>query len=436
MSALAADAAAPLIEVGRLLAAADVPALILSEPADLPSAALLVHRRRARAAEVALDRGGWRWRVGGDGAWRLTRRRRYVFDGGFHLTVHAALPAGPLPAITLLQLERALWVDSSSEDGLARCRREPLLVYLGVQIARGTVRSPGQLAEVLTCAAEVTDWGLVWRLARKVGVSGTLRAVLADRAPPAEARTDASVGTWGGAIAWRVADVLRRRGRPQALWDAVIGEPWRHATTRCRFCGLELLAGPGTFLPRGVSELLVDSAVERMAGPDRAFLVDVGTGCGAVALALARRRPDARVRGVDVDTKALSWARRNRRRCGLHRVDFASGSLLDPVPASWEGCVSVVVANVPCIPPDSFEGASDAPEQAYVGTGPDGLDLHRRLAEQARDALRPGGWLLVQLAPLQWEVYRQSLEALGYQALGARGGDVAVIGAARWPGQS
>ena len=76
--------------------------------------------------------------------------------------------------------------------------------------------------------------------------------------------------------------------------------------TRCRFDDLELLAGAGTFLPRRVSEGLVSAADERIARVENPLLVDVGTGCGAVALALARRHPRAQVLGLDLDAGALA----------------------------------------------------------------------------------------------------------------------------------
>jgi release factor glutamine methyltransferase len=204
--------------------------------------------------------------------------------------------------------------------------------------------------------------------------------------------------------------------------------------TRCRFDDLELLAGPGTFLPRRVSERLVSAAAARVTGVERPLLVDVGTGCGAVALALARRHPRAQVLGLDLDAGALTWARRNARRLGSPHVDFAAGSLLDPLPASWRGRVSLVFANVPCVPPDACEASLDAPARAYVGGGRDGLGLQRRLAEEARDVLGPGGWLLIQLSPPQWVPYRETLDRLGFEALEARGDGVAVVGAGRRPG--
>jgi release factor glutamine methyltransferase len=421
--------AAPLIDAARQLAAAHAPALVLSEPADLPHVELLLARGHARSGERALAHAGWRWRLGGDGAGQLAGRRRYHFDGGFVLTVHHALPAGPLPAVALLPLARALWAGAvrDGREELLRPRAEPQLVYLVVQVARGVMRSPAQLAELHALAPRVADWDAVWSLARAVGVERTLEK-LAESPAPAPARA----GT--RPTAWRAARWLRHLRRAESVADLLLGEPWRWAVTRCRFDDLELLAGPGTFLPRRVSERLVSAAAARVTSVERPLLVDVGTGCGAVALALARRHPSAQVLGLDLDAGALTWARRNALRLGSPHVDFAAGSLLDPLPASWRGRVSLVIANVPCVPPDACEGSLDAPVRAYVGGGRDGLGLQRRLAEEARDVLGPGGWLLIQLAPSQWVPYRETLDRLGFEALETLGDGVAVVGAGRRPG--
>lgn len=434
MSATVEEAVTPLAEVGSALAGAGVPALVLSKPPGVPHVELLLARGSARPAESALARVGWRWRVSGDGPWRFARRRRYAFDGGFLVTVHHALPTGPLPALALRSLERALWAgaERSDDDGLLRAGDAPLLVYLCVQAARGGVRSTAERAELQARAERLTDREPAVSLARTVGVKAPLRGALGGAgSPPAAGRATRGAVP---AIAWWAARGLRERGKRQALAAALLGEPWRHAITRCRFDGLELLAGPGTFLPRRVSEQLVPAACERLSAVERPVAVDVGTGCGAIALALARRAPRARVLGVDVDERALTWAQRNGRRLGMPHVRFACGSLLDPVPADVRTRVSLIAANVPCVPPDSLERNLDAPARAYAGADPDGLGLQRRLAADCRPLLHPGGWLLVQLAPSQWPAYRETLRDLGFEALDVQGGPTAIVAAGRWAG--
>jgi release factor glutamine methyltransferase len=279
----------------------------------------------------------------------------------------------------------------------------------------------------------VTHWKNVWALSGALGVDDTLRAMLADHPRAAALSTRPSVLGSICAFGWRVTRELRNVRRVPVARDALLGEPWRGAVTRCRFGGVELLAGPRVFLPRKVSEPMVGVAVERLANVDRPVVVDVGTGCGAIALALARRIPAAHVLGFDMDPTAVTWARRNGFRLELPHVQFATGSLLDSLPASLHGRVDLVGANVPCLPPGSFAGAADAPNEAYVGSDPDGLGLQRRLAEQARRVLKPGGWLLVQLAPSQWPAYAEVVNGLGYRTEAPRADEIAVITAVQAP---
>lgn len=424
----------PHAEVGHALSGAGVDALVLSEWPPFPHLELLLPRGAARAAQRAFAEVGWRWRIGGDGAWRFVRRHRYSFDGGFLVTVHEVLPSAPVPAIALRGLERALWDGAVRDaDGLLRPATAPLLVFHCLLAARGVVRFPAQRAELLAYARGLTDHDAAWSLARSAGVEAALRGALGEPSPRPPSRSGAPAVA---SSAWRATRALRAISHRRAVAHAVLGEPWEDCLTRCRFDGLELLAGPGTFLPRGVSEELVHEAAERLAGVKRPVLVDVGTGCGAIALALARRFRDARVLGCDLDEGALTWAWRNGCRLGLDHAQFAAGSLLEPVPGDLRGRVTLVVGNVPCVPPDAFEGSLDAPAQAYVGADADGLGLQRTVAADARGVLAPGGWLLVQLGPSQWDPFRAALQDLGYDELHVRGGPVAVVGAGRWPGSA
>ena len=418
---------------GRELAREGREAIVLSRPAGLPTTELLLDRSEPVAAFRAIDRLPWRWRAGGDGPGRSSGSRRLTFDDGFVLTVHRALPAAPLPQQAVLPLVEELWRSSATlEDGLRSPQGEPALVYLAMQAARGLLRNPRQIAELDAEMQRVHDWDLVWSLARVVGVHETLQGYVGH-----DQKVSLKAGPGALArfrpLAWRAARLARRRRRGRRLWDAVLGEPWHRAITRCRFDGLELLAGPGVFLPRHLSEPTPAFAAERLAGIEHPVVVDVGTGCGAIALAVARREPSARVLGLDFDPSALEWAARNARDLGMSSVQFAHSSLLDALPSELRGNVDVVVANVPCVPAGDFEGAADAPSGAYVGEGPDGLGLQRRLAEQALLYLRPGGWLMVQLQPAQWPTYRRVVDDLGYEVDGAYGDGVAVIASARKP---
>jgi release factor glutamine methyltransferase len=225
-----------------------------------------------------------------------------------------------------------------------------------------------------------------------------------------------------GALLWPAR--LAARTRPPRLRALLLGTPRIGAApSRTRFAGLELDGGPGVFVPRRMSEPLVDLAVERLAPGD--VMVEAGTGCGAVALAVARARPDAEIHAVDTSAEAVRWARRNGARLGLDRVRFHRGSLLEPVPPEVTGRVGVIVSSVPYVAPGRW---GDRDRYAAVeGAGADGLDLQRALAAQARTALRLGGYLLQQVGADQWGGLAEELERMGFdtgEVVGGSAGDV------------
>jgi release factor glutamine methyltransferase len=164
------------------------------------------------------------------------------------------------------------------------------------------------------------------------------------------------------------------------------------------FRRLELAVDPRVLIPRPETEHVVEAALELPRG---ARVVDVGTGSGAIALALADERPDLRVVGTDVSADALAVARANAARLGLP-VEFLQGDLLDPVP----GEIDAVVANPPYVEVGSTlapEIARHEPAVALYG-GEDGLDVYRRLAPAAAVAsfvaFEVPGWLAESVADL------------------------------------
>lgn len=162
------------------------------------------------------------------------------------------------------------------------------------------------------------------------------------------------------------------------------------------------------------------------------MVVDVGTGCGAVALALATARPDARVHATDLSVLAVRNARRNRRRLGLRGVRVHGGSLLEPLSSSLRGLVAAIVANVPYVPPAAVpSGIGLMPLGTFEGTEEDGLGLVRELAVQARAFLEPGGWLVLQVADHHRDGLSRWLEAHGYESVRAGerrpGGAITVL---------
>jgi release factor glutamine methyltransferase len=206
---------------------------------------------------------------------------------------------------------------------------------------------------------------------------------------------------------------------------------------RCSFGGIPLRVPRGVFVPAPTTEHLLHTAIHAASAFARPTIVDVGTGCGALALAIANALPRASVVATDVSTVALRAARANRVRLKLRNVRFALGSLLTPLPRRLNGRVAVVLGNLPYVPPrlaDSIERAF--PHGTAIGPGRDGLDLVRELAATARKILMPGGSLALQLADFQWRSFSDELIALGYgpPELQHRGDDAPVAGRSIWLG--
>jgi release factor glutamine methyltransferase len=184
---------------------------------------------------------------------------------------------------------------------------------------------------------------------------------------------------------------------------------------RVNFAGLALRVPKGVFAPTSATEHTLSVAVQAAAQWRAPIVVDVGTGCGAVALSIGRSIRSSSVYGTDISNVAVRSARRNRVRLSLKNVQFRRGSLLAPIPKRLAGGVNVIVANAPYVPPRMSDAMAGAfPPDTAIGLGADGLDLIRDLARDARRFLVNGGSLVLQLADFQWPTFSQELTALGY----------------------
>jgi HemK-like putative methylase len=216
------------------------------------------------------------------------------------------------------------------------------------------------------------------------------------------------------------------------------------ASVRCRFGGLQLVVPRGVFVPTRSSERTFEFANAVASGTGasnvtRRIVVDVGTGAGAIALAIARAMPQAIVYGTEVSSVALGAARRNRARLGLRNVRFACGSLLSPLPKRLRRNVDLIVANIPYLPPtQSAEISRLFPGGTAMGVEADGLGLIRELLRSARTFLRARGALVLQLADFQWPALATDAATLGYDAplFAAREGLGPVAGCLVWPGET
>jgi release factor glutamine methyltransferase len=182
-------------------------------------------------------------------------------------------------------------------------------------------------------------------------------------------------------------------------------EPLQHLTGVAGFRYVELAVGPGVFVPRPETELLagwaVDRARETAAVGRTPVVVDLCTGSGAMALAVATEVPQARVHAVELSEDALAWAERNLSGSG---VDLRQGDMADAFP-DLDGTVDVVVCNPPYIPLEAFESvaaeARDHDPSLALWSGEDGLDAMRVLERTAARLLHAGGWVGAEHADVQ-----------------------------------
>lgn len=212
------------------------------------------------------------------------------------------------------------------------------------------------------------------------------------------------------------------------------GEPVAYLLGRQGFWSLELEVAPHTLIPRPDTELLVESALALgPSGPAR--VLDLGTGSGAITLALACERPAWQLLGVDRVPEAVTLAERNRARLGLDNARFAESVWFSALAGEK---FQLIVGNPPYIADDDPHLAQGdvrfEPASALVA-GRDGLDDIREIVAQAPDHLDPGGWLLLEHGFDQAEAVRALFAARGFTAVDSRrdlgGHDRITLG--RWP---
>ncbi|OGO21947.1 MAG: protein-(glutamine-N5) methyltransferase, release factor-specific [Chloroflexi bacterium RBG_16_50_9] len=174
------------------------------------------------------------------------------------------------------------------------------------------------------------------------------------------------------------------------------GEPSAYITGHREFYGLDFYVDRRVLIPRPESELLVERAVSLVQDRPISTIAEVGTGCGAIAISLAKNLPGARVYATDLSSQALEVARCNCRRHGVtDRICLLEGNMLEPL--KWP--VDLVVANLPYVMEDELSNSgslSFEPALALNG-GPDGLTKIKNLCHQVGRRLHPGGCLLMEI---------------------------------------
>jgi release factor glutamine methyltransferase len=194
----------------------------------------------------------------------------------------------------------------------------------------------------------------------------------------------------------------------------VAGEPVAYIIGRRGFWSFELEVTPATLIPRPETELLVELALARLPIDTGAAVADLGTGSGAIALAIAHERPGARVVATDASKDALAVAQRNARGLDIGNVTFTQGDWLKPLAGQR---FHLIVSNPPYI--EAADAHLDQGDLRFepagaLASGSDGLDAIRRIIGDAREHLEVGSWLLFEHGWNQGEVARALLRSAGY----------------------
>ncbi|HZW25057.1 MAG TPA: peptide chain release factor N(5)-glutamine methyltransferase [Gallionella sp.] len=210
----------------------------------------------------------------------------------------------------------------------------------------------------------------------------------------------------------RQLDEMQQAAYRALLQRRLAGEPLAYILGEREFFGLNFKVTPATLIPRPDTELLVELALQRI--PQSGRVLDLGTGSGAIALSIARSRPDVDVTAVDASPEALEVAQENARRLGVGNARFVHSDWF----AALEGeRYDLIVSNPPYIEDaDAHLGQGDLrfEPRSALASGTDGLDDIRRIVADAKGHLNDGGWLMFEHGYDQAERARELLEASGF----------------------
>jgi release factor glutamine methyltransferase len=220
------------------------------------------------------------------------------------------------------------------------------------------------------------------------------------------------------------------------------GEPVAYLTGEKEFWSLTLKVTPDVLVPRPETELLVEWAFEILSfrrkpagvtsrespalapSASEASVLDLGTGSGAIALAIAREHPQAGVTATDLSAAALEVARTNSRRLGISNVTFAQGAFfkaLDPGFRRDDGCFDLILSNPPYVAENDPHLTDLRFEPALALTaGQDGLSALRKITADAGKFLKPGGWLLLEHGAEQGAAVRELFQLVGFRNIATR----------------
>jgi release factor glutamine methyltransferase len=184
----------------------------------------------------------------------------------------------------------------------------------------------------------------------------------------------------------------------QTFWQLIKrrldGEPTAYITGHREFYGLDFYVDPSVFIPRPESELLVEKALDLTQNHPVSTIAEIGTGCGAIAISLALKLPQAKIYATDISAPALKVALVNCQRHGVvNRICLLHGDMLDPLPEP----VDLVVANLPYVSELEMPDLANFEPLLALDGGSDGLEKIHQLCRRVTDKLRPDGCLLLEI---------------------------------------
>ena len=223
------------------------------------------------------------------------------------------------------------------------------------------------------------------------------------------------------------AALMRERLTPAqvAEYEALVArraarEPLQHITGRAPFHHLELSVGPGVFVPRPETELLVEEALKVLSARAESAtgqlrIVDLCTGSGAIAAAVKSELPNAQVFAVELSEEAIPYARKNLESLGVHLVQGDALTALTELAGRFDAVLSnppyIPSANVPADP----EAALHDPEMALYGGGADGMKMPSAIAARAYELLAPGGFFMMEHDDTQEGAVAELLARVGFE---------------------
>lgn len=199
----------------------------------------------------------------------------------------------------------------------------------------------------------------------------------------------------------RVLKAQELAGFKELIKRRIVHEPTQYITGKAHFFSLDLKVDQRVMIPRPETELLVEEALKLIEA--QASVVDLGTGSGNIALALAKNTPGVRVFATDISPEALQVAEENARTHKVEgRVSFQQGNLFEALKGlSLEGKVDIIISNPPYVSEREFDKlppeVQDWEPKEALFASEEGLQFHRRIIADANKFLGPGGWLLLEI---------------------------------------